>query len=214
MTTRRETDERPGGGVRLGALARHFVNRPGRAARNVAQVRRALEALGPGSPPRDALEVGCGAGAVAGWLATERGMAVVATDLDPREVAVAHARRPPGAPVRHAVMDASRMALRGDRFDLVVAQLMLHHVPDWPGALAEAGRLLRPGGHLVWVDFALPGCLARLLAPLSARAGVFSLAGVTAACAQAGLALVRHDGPGALGLGLHRALFRKGGTAP
>jgi len=128
----------------------------------------------------------------------------VATDLDPRQVAVARTRRPPGAAVRHAVMDASRMALGTARFDLVIAQYMLHHVPDWPGLLQETARVLRPGGHLLWLDFALPGWLVR-----SHHAGPFHGPSVTAACAAAGLTRVRYEGP-ALGVGTQRAVFRKG----
>lgn len=193
----------------MGALARFFVNRHGRGTRNVAQVRRVLAPLGPDAVVRDALEIGCGGGAVAAWLAVERNAAVVATDFDLRQVAVAHARRPPGADLHHAVMDASRMSLRAERFDLVVAQFMLHHVPDWEGAIREVARVLRPGGHLAWVDFALPDWLVRRLAARSPHLGPFHGPAVVAACAAVRLVPVWGEGPGALGLGVRRVVFRK-----
>jgi SAM-dependent methyltransferase len=39
--------------------------------------------------------------------------------------------------------------LADDRFDVVLSFAMLHHVGDWRGAVAEAVRVLRPGGHFV-----------------------------------------------------------------
>lgn len=173
--------------MRLAAPFRWMINRPGRGRRTVAQVRRAVERAGPFPPAgARALELGCGGGAVAAFLAA-RGLTVTATDLDPREVRVARARRPPGAALHGAVMDAAALALADGGFHLVVAQHMLHHVPDWTGALAETARVLTPGGRLVWIDFALPRPVAACLAPFSRHVGVFTGSGVRAACEAAGL---------------------------
>jgi ubiquinone/menaquinone biosynthesis C-methylase UbiE len=196
--------------MKMSALSRWFVNRPGRGARAVAQVARCLERI-DAPAPRSALELGCGGGAVARHLA-ERGMAVVATDLDIRELRVARGRRPPEASLHLAVMDAERLGLAGERFDLVVAQHMLHHVPDWPAAIGEAARVLRPGGHLVWIDFALPPFLARLLARLARHGGLYTLAQVRAAFAGAGLTERLHERP--FPFGLHRMVLRKAPDRP
>jgi SAM-dependent methyltransferase len=45
--------------------------------------------------------------------------------------------------------DISRLPLRDSAFDAVLAVHVLHLAPDWRGALAEAWRVLRPGGVFV-----------------------------------------------------------------
>jgi ubiquinone/menaquinone biosynthesis C-methylase UbiE len=46
-------------------------------------------------------------------------------------------------------IDAQQIPLPGDTFDLVLANFMLHHVPDRRQAFGEIFRVLRPGGWLV-----------------------------------------------------------------
>jgi ubiquinone/menaquinone biosynthesis C-methylase UbiE len=196
--------------MKMSALSRWFVNRPGRGARTVTQVARCLERI-DAPVPRSALELGCGGGAVARHLA-QLGMAVVATDLDIRELRVARQRRPPGVSLSVAVMDAERLALAGERFDLVVAQHMLHHVPDWRAAIAEAARVLTPGGHLIWIDLALSPLLARLLARFAHHGGVYTLDQVRAACAGAGLTERLHERT--FPFGLHRMVLCKAPDRP
>jgi ubiquinone/menaquinone biosynthesis C-methylase UbiE len=50
------------------------------------------------------------------------------------------------ARVTLAVADALRLPHRDAAFDAVFGFGVLHHVPDWRGALREVGRVLRPGG--------------------------------------------------------------------
>jgi SAM-dependent methyltransferase len=45
--------------------------------------------------------------------------------------------------------DAQRLPFGDNAFDAVLAVHVLHLVPDWRGALAEAVRVLRPGGWLI-----------------------------------------------------------------
>jgi demethylmenaquinone methyltransferase/2-methoxy-6-polyprenyl-1,4-benzoquinol methylase len=49
--------------------------------------------------------------------------------------------------------DAGRFPVRSERFDAVVVLDALHHLPDRAAALAEASRVLRPGGVLVVREF-------------------------------------------------------------
>lgn len=106
---------------------------------------RALESIRALVPER-VLEVGCGWGELAEWIARDTGAEVVATDLSPRMVDLARERV---ADAR--VADVQRLPFADGEFDVVVAAWMLYHVPDLDRALAEVVRVLQPGGHLVAV---------------------------------------------------------------
>jgi SAM-dependent methyltransferase len=58
--------------------------------------------------------------------------------------------------------DAAKLPFSDDSFDVVSSFAMLHHVGDWPRAINEALRVLRPGGRLIGYH-PLDGPLTRLL---------------------------------------------------
>lgn len=63
-----------------------------------------------------------------------------------------------------SVGDAQRLAFPAERFDCVVGTLVLCTIPDERRALAEAWRVLRPGGRLILVEHVRsPRPLVRLL---------------------------------------------------
>ena len=101
-----------------------------------------------------ALDVGCGPGALTGVLADRLGAgAVSAFDPSPPFVAECAARHP-GVTVRQGRAEA--IPFEDARFDLALAQLVLHFVTDPLQAAHELRRVLRPGGvaaACVW-DFA------------------------------------------------------------
>ena len=115
-------------------------------------------------PFGEALEVGAGSGAMAArLLARHPALTLIVTDYDSVMVAQARnrlSRFGSRAAVRQA--DAAKLPFADERFDLVLSFAMLHHVGNWPGAVSEALRVLRPGGRLVGYD-ALEGPLVRLL---------------------------------------------------
>lgn len=94
--------------------------------------------------PRNVLEVGCGWGELAEWIARETGAEIVAVDLSPRMVELAVER---GIDAR--VADVQDLPFATGTFDLVVAAWMLYHVPNLGRGLAEIARVLRPGGTFV-----------------------------------------------------------------
>jgi ubiquinone/menaquinone biosynthesis C-methylase UbiE len=121
----------------------------------------ALQGLDPAG---EALEIGAGSGAMAAQLlARYPGLMLMVTDYDAgmvSRVGKIIAAFPGRATVQQ--VDAARLPFADDRFDVVLSFAMLHHVGDWRGAVAEAVRVLRPGGHFVGYD-ALEGPLTRLL---------------------------------------------------
>jgi malonyl-CoA O-methyltransferase len=97
---------------------------------------------------RAALDLGCGTGRHALWLA-EAGATVTAVDFS--EGMLAEARRKPGAErVRWVAHDLHRpLPFADGSFDLVVSGLVLEHLRELDRFFAEARRVLKPGGRAV-----------------------------------------------------------------
>jgi ubiquinone/menaquinone biosynthesis C-methylase UbiE len=146
-------------------LRKWLANRQARKGWNVRRLRLALDRIG-GPTPRDALELGCGIGAVSAFLANSCRMNVVGTDLDREQIESARQIFPESERLRFAVEDAARLDFGDARFDLVVAQNVFHHVSDWRSAVSETARVLRPGGHFIWLDMVAPPLVLRLLGRL------------------------------------------------
>src|SRR5579884_2905814 len=102
-------------------------------------LRRALE----GAPGRRLADVGGGTGNYALALKAE-GWDPLVVDRSAEMLSRAAAK---GLAVVQA--DAQRLPFEAESFDAVTMISMLHHVEDRQKALAEARRVLRPGGRLV-----------------------------------------------------------------
>jgi len=68
----------------------------------------------------------------------------------------AHADR-----IEYHLMDAKELGLPDGHFDTVYSNTILHHIPDPRPFLAEAHRMLRPGGALLIRDLFRPDSEAR-----------------------------------------------------
>lgn len=103
---------------------------------------------------RSALDVGCGDGFLAARLA-ESVPEVVALDRD--EGVLERARnRFPDARVEWRCADILELAPAGGRFDAVLSNATLHHLPDARRALEHLRSLVEPGGVLGIVTFVRP----------------------------------------------------------
>ena len=105
-------------------------------------------------PAGEGLEIGAGLGGLTAQLLTlYPQFRMVATDTDVERVGMAE-QVLSGFGQRASVQraDATALPFPDGRFDLVVSAAMLHHVIEWDKALAEAVRVLRPGGKLVGYD--------------------------------------------------------------
>ena len=89
------------------------------------------------------MEMGCGEGRVCRDLGA-RGYAVVGVDAAPSLVAAAADADPSG---EYVIGTAEALPFAAASFDLVLAYNSLMDVDDMPRSVAEAARVLRPGGH-------------------------------------------------------------------
>ncbi|HKD98875.1 MAG TPA: methyltransferase domain-containing protein [Micromonosporaceae bacterium] len=121
--------------------------------------RRLLADLGVGEGWR-CLEVGCGAGSLALWMADRVGATgrVLATDLDTRFLD-GHGRDNLDVRTHNVVTDP----LEEEAFDLVHARAVLVHIPDRRQVLKQLVAALRPGGWLLIEDVDFGGATASTL---------------------------------------------------
>ncbi len=98
------------------------------------------------------LEVGCGRGEIACWLAAreEAPEVLMAADLALAAVSLGSSRaRAEGAgAVRWGIADIERLPHPEASFDTVVSCETIEHVPDPARAVRELARVLKPGGRL------------------------------------------------------------------
>ena len=96
---------------------------------------------------RDVLEIGVGMGADHLEWAKESPRSLTGIDLTPRAIELTRARLDAyGLSSTLECGDAEHLPFPDNSFDLVYSWGVLHHSPDTPRAIAEAYRVLRPGG--------------------------------------------------------------------
>jgi ubiquinone/menaquinone biosynthesis C-methylase UbiE len=99
----------------------------------------------------DVLEVAVGTGRNLPYYRAD--VSVTGIDLSVEMLAIARRRaNESAAPVQLHVADAQNLPFRDAAFDTVVATLALCSIPDDVRAVAEAARVLRPGGTLVLLE--------------------------------------------------------------
>ena len=120
-------------------------------------------------PGDSLLEVGCGNGSL--WKGRldrlPKGCRLTLTDLS--QGMLDAAREALGTPdfVTFAQADIQALPFPDACFDTVIANMMLYHVPDLDAALAQARRVLKPGGTFccaTYGEFGVSGFLAKNLA--------------------------------------------------
>jgi ubiquinone/menaquinone biosynthesis C-methylase UbiE len=118
-------------------------------------VETALLSLIPENPRRRLLDIGTGTGRVLELLAPRCSMAL-GVDASKAMLALARSRLS-GPDLVHCsvrLADMYRLPLADSSFDSVVLQMVLHYAEDPGGAIAEAARVLQPGGELIVIDLA------------------------------------------------------------
>ena len=140
-------------------LEKRFVNSERKSRAVARRLSDMVETVSP-QPGSRYLDVGSGNGAATTEVAARWQLEATGVDLDPGQIAVARAAGRGSRPVDFVEADARRLPFADGTFDLVTSSKATHHIPEWENALAEMSRVLRPSGHLVYTDIALPRPLA------------------------------------------------------
>ncbi len=149
------------------------------SALGVPKLHRALIDRAELADGQVALEIGCGTGTLC-LRAKQAHPGVRVVGLDPDPLALARARRKTGGltGIRFEQGYAQRLPFDDAAFDRVLSSLMLHHLDDdgKAASLAEALRVLRPGGSLYVLDMTgdlhgVHGLMARRMSRSGHRAG-------------------------------------------
>ncbi|MEB3030724.1 class I SAM-dependent methyltransferase [[Mycobacterium] nativiensis] len=102
------------------------------------------------------LDVGCGFGGTIRQInARHSDMDLTGLNIDPRQLAIAEAESRPadGNAISWVEADACQLPFEDNSFDRVLAVECIFHFPSRERFLAEAARVLKPGGYLAVSDF-------------------------------------------------------------
>jgi 2-polyprenyl-6-hydroxyphenyl methylase/3-demethylubiquinone-9 3-methyltransferase len=105
--------------------------------------------LGPGTR---VLDIGCGAGFLSNGLAAD-GYHVTGIDQSAGSLAVAQRHAPRRSQVNYRTADAYQLPFADHSFDSVLMMDFLEHVDKPERAIAEASRVLKPQGLLIFYTF-------------------------------------------------------------
>ena len=97
-------------------------------------------------PGEKVLELGCGTGSMWQGVTLPEGCHVTLTDLSPGMLKTAR-HNTAHLQAEYAVCDAMAIPYKDASFDVVIANMMLYHVPDIQKALTEIRRVLKPEGR-------------------------------------------------------------------
>ena len=105
-------------------------------------------------PRATVLDVATGTGAVARELLAQKHCTVVGLDQSPEMLAEARRRLP--ADVRLVEASAEELPFPDAAFDALTFTYLLRYVEDPAATLRELARVVRPGGSIAGVEFAVP----------------------------------------------------------
>ena len=118
----------------------------------------------PISAGMSVLELGCGTGEI--WLnqraLVENCSSIILTDFSEGMLAKAKDTLKMYPNIEYAVVDIQNIPYADNSFDIVIANMMLYHVPDIPKGLSEVRRVLRDGGTFCCATYGENGIMEYL----------------------------------------------------
>jgi demethylmenaquinone methyltransferase/2-methoxy-6-polyprenyl-1,4-benzoquinol methylase len=132
--------------------------------------RRFLVSRVEAGPADTVLDVATGTGAVARELLAQKGCTVVGLDQSPEMLAAARRRLPRSVDLVEGT--AESLPFPDASFDALTFTYLLRYVSDPAATLREVARVVKPGGTIAGLEFAVPRGLWRPLWELYIRLGL------------------------------------------
>lgn len=114
------------------------------------------------APGARILELGCGTGDM--WTdhleLLSGGTRLTLTDFSAGMLDAAKANLPARENIAFQIVDIQDIPFPDNAFDMVIANMMLYHVPDLHRGLSEVRRVLKPGGKFYCATFGENGIMA------------------------------------------------------
>lgn len=126
---------------------RQHLEDPARSPLHAYYEKPAMHALLPALGGLAVINLGCGTGEDAQWLADAGAATVSAIDLSEGQIRIAQEHYPA---VDFKVMDISKLDYPDKLFDIAYSSLAMHYVRDWDRALQEVHRVLKADGRFLF----------------------------------------------------------------
>jgi ubiquinone/menaquinone biosynthesis C-methylase UbiE len=137
--------------MKMSKFEKKFVNSKKHAQTNIKKIEQLFQNIDL-STIQDVLEVGCGAGMLANYLAEKYQMKVTGTDVDAEQIELAKEYHRGSNRLNFLPADATDLPIKDSEFDLVLSFMVMHHISNWKKAFEEIDRVLKPEGIFIIKD--------------------------------------------------------------
>ena len=118
------------------------------------------------------LELGCGTGEMWRGVTLPEECSLLLTDFSAGMLETAQRTLTSRPEITFQQVDAQNIPCADNTFDMVIANMMLYHVPDLSRALAEIRRVLKPGGKFYCATYGEHGAVEAVAQWLNVDAAV------------------------------------------
>ena len=175
--------------MKMTKFEKRFVNRKKKAEGNIRKIQQAFQQIEI-EKIHTVLELGCGIGFVAAYLAESYNFVVYGTDYDADQIRIAKELQPKIEQLHFQVEDATKLSFEDSSIDLVLAQNVFHHIPGWQAAIREIARVLRSGGYVIWLDLTFSKLIKKIFHPFVKNYGLYTLNDIRTAFEESGFKIL------------------------
>jgi ubiquinone/menaquinone biosynthesis C-methylase UbiE len=180
--------------MKMSKFEKKFVNSKKHAHTNINKIEDLFQNIDIANV-HTVLEVGCGAGMLANYLAEKYQMKVTGTDVDAEQIELAKEYHKGNNRLIFFPADATDLPFKDSEFDLVLSFMVMHHINNWKTAFEEIERVLKPGGIFIIKDLSFSQVTSKVLSLLSSNYGIYTFNDITVFLKEKNLNLIVQKSP-------------------